>query len=510
MSPVVTTPSGRVQGVEEFGVVSFRGIPYSEMPAGELRFCPPRKKRPWTEILDATQFGAVPFQHRMPGAFGELATPTQPQSFNSLVLNVWTPDLASRGLPVLVWIHGGGFFAGSGSDPIYNGARFARDGVVCVTINYRLGAEGFLHLDKLFEGFENSGCNGIADQVAALEWIQESIGAFGGDPTKVTIAGESAGAFSVATLLATPGARGLFRRAISQSGGANNVVSAAHASHIATVFLSRIGVPPGDLKRLQEVSPSIVVAEQERLAREFTGNLNPAVWKDVLPSTMAFRPVFGTPFLPERPLGAISNGSAKNIDLLIGSNYEETLIYVKSSLELFNEDVMRAGVRAAMATSGKSADELFELYRRNREGAPPYIIAAAIESDRRFRIPSIRLAEGQVALGAAVFMYRFDWQSKAFGGEMGAFHMLEIPFAFDNLDVPQAKGFTGEAPRDLATKMHRAWVSFATNGCPDIGSPPTWPKYEYDRRSTMIFGLENSVVFDPSGDEREIWSNVDL
>ena len=225
MEAIAKTASGAVRGTElGSGVVGFLGLPYAAAPVGALRFRPPQRPAAWDGIREADRFGAVVPQTRSPGVFDELFGPTHPAGADCLNLNVWTPDPGAAGLPVLVWIHGGAFVIGSGSDSLYDGATFARDGVVTVTVNYRLGAAGFHHT-----GRDGSGAFGILDQIAALEWVQENIASFGGDPGRVTIAGESAGGMSVATLLAAPGAQGLFRRAIPQSGAAHHGLPAATA-----------------------------------------------------------------------------------------------------------------------------------------------------------------------------------------------------------------------------------------------------------------------------------------
>jgi para-nitrobenzyl esterase len=503
-APVCTISTGTLRGGTERGVQVFKAIPYAAAPVRNLRFCPPHEPAGWSDVRDATRYGSVPFQHPMPGVFGSFATPTQPQAHDSLLLNVWTPDVGASGLPVLFWIHGGAYFAGSGSDAMYNGAAFARDGVICVTINYRLGVEGFLYLGDRFEGFEDSGCNGIADQVAALKWVRDNIAAFGGDPDRVTIAGESAGAFSVSTLMAAPSARGLFRRAISQSGAAHNVIGTDKASRIAGEFLRRAGLAKGDLAALQTFPGETTRAIQAEISGELMGASDPAVWGDIGTTTMAFQPTVGVPFLPRRPIDAVAGGAASTVDLLVGWNAEEALIFVKDLSELFDESMVRASLEAL----GSSGCALFDIYSRNRPGARPYVIAAAAETDRLFRIPSIRLAEAQVKHAKNVFMYRFDWRSKAFDGEMGAFHLLEVPFVFDNLDCDQSRAFTGPAPAELAAAMHEAWVLFIKTGQPCGSRLPQWPRYDVARRATMVFNEKNAVANDPGAEERLQWVGV--
>ncbi|MGI9598779.1 MAG: carboxylesterase/lipase family protein, partial [Acidimicrobiales bacterium] len=270
MAAVVNIASGSVQGADEQGTHAFKGIPYAAPPVGPRRLRPPEPAESWDGVLDATNYGLVALQQPMPGIFGELGTPQNPAGDDCLNLNVWTPDPGATGLPVLFWIHGGAFYAGSGIDDVYNGARFARDGVVCVTINYRLGVQGFWHLGEHFPELADSGNLGMLDQIAALRWVQDNIAAFGGDPDRVTIAGESAGGMSVGTLLAMPAARGLFKRAIPQSGAASNGITAPTASMIAGHMLDVLGVQPGDLDALDRVPSELLLQTQQKLSDELT------------------------------------------------------------------------------------------------------------------------------------------------------------------------------------------------------------------------------------------------
>lgn len=509
-SPVVTIESGRVRGRRRAGVYSFKRVPYAAPPVGERRFRKPERAEPWSEVLDAADYGPVPHQHGMPGAFGVVATPVQEHDLAALLLNVWTPDPAAIGLPVFVWIHGGGYFAGGGSDEMYDGSHFARDGIVCVTINYRLGVEGFLCLGDEFPGFENSGCNGTADQVAALQWVRRNIASFGGDPNNVTIAGESAGAHSVATLMAAPAARGLFRRAISQSGGGHNVHDRAVAQRIGMEFLNRAGVGPGDVAALQSLDPVRVIEIQAAISQELMSVPDPAIWGDVPAMQMAFKPVAETDLVPCVPLEAIAAGAAKGIDLMVGWNNDECLVFVRDLSHLFSEEVVRGLLDAVFAPSGGSGGAMIELYLRNYPGAAPHEIAAIAQTDLLFRIPSIRLAEAQMP-HATVRMFRFDWRSRGFDGGMGAYHISEVPFAFDMLQKDQSRLITGDgAPQALADAMHGAWVRFARDGDPEGDALPSWPTYDSDRRATIIFDDPCRLVEDPCPDERRAWERIVL
>ena len=411
---------------------------------------------------------------------------------------------------MLVWIHGGAFFAGSGIDDVYNGAAFARDGVVAVTLNYRLGAQGFWHLGDQFPELAASGNLGMLDQVAALEWVQENIAAFGGDPGKVTIAGESAGGMSVGTLLAMPRARGLFRRAIPQSGAGHNGISAPTASMIAGHMLDMLGVGPGDLDascpRVGRVAPGDA-AEAERRADPDPrpgslrrgGGVGDVLPTDIRhgaapgPSDRCDRRRRGTRCvgddrhhegggtdLPRRPQGHVQRGARRSDD-----------------------------GRRSSAPPARAARTPWLGTRANRPGAPFHELVAAVETDRMFTVPAIRMADAQVRHNPDLWMYRFDWRTPARGGAFGAHHFLEVPFAFDQLDNPQAAGFLGDArPRQLAAATHSAWVSFVKDGDPNNADLPEWPRYDPATRPTMLFDEPCRVESKPNADEIELWDGV--
>ncbi len=354
MGAVVQTDSGRVEGTMDRGVHAFLGVPYAAPPVGARRFQSPAPPMRWDGVRDGSRFGPVVFQQKMPGIFGELGTPSQPAGDDCLNLNVWTPDPTAAGLPVLVWIHGGAFYGGSGIDDSYNGSAFARDGVVAVTLNYRLGTQGFWHLAEQFPSLSASGNLGMLDQIAALEWVQENIAAFGGDPARVTIAGESAGGMSVATLLAMPGARGLFCRAVPQSGAGHNGISAPTASMIAGHLLDLLGVAPGDLDALMGVDPHLLLDAQIKLGDELTETRDPVRFGEAAASAMCFQPTYGTDELPQRPVDAIAAGAAKNVAIMTGTTKEEALIFLVDLKDMFNEPLVHATMDAVFGAAGKS------------------------------------------------------------------------------------------------------------------------------------------------------------
>jgi para-nitrobenzyl esterase len=509
MSTRITTSSGTIEGTETNGVHAFKGIPYAATPAGNLRLRPPVRPDPWDGVRDATQYGLTAVQQPMPGLFGELGTPQSPAGDDCLNLNVWTPDLGGAGLPVLVWIHGGAFYAGSGVDDVYNGTSFAQNGVVSVSINYRLGVQGFWHLGEHFAELAESGNIGMHDQVAALKWVQENIGAFGGDPGQVTIAGESAGGMSVGTLMAMPAAKGLFHRAIPQSGAGHNGISADTASMIGGHMLDMLGVAPGDLDALMRVPSDIMLSTQVKLSDELSETRDPSRFGEAAASAMAFQPTYGTAALPQRPIDAIAAGSAANVDVMTGTTMEEALIFIVDLKDVFNEELVGATVDAVFGAVGRDGSAVLDTYRGSRPGAESHELAAAFETDRMFTIPAIRLADAQVAHNPNTWLYRFDWRTPMGDVERGAHHFLEVPFAFDQLDNPQARGFVGDnPPRALADATHQAWVSFIKDGNPNHAGLPDWPRYASDTRPTMHFDEPCSVSNRPNDDEIALWDGV--
>jgi para-nitrobenzyl esterase len=412
-----------------------------------------------------------------------------------LNLNVWTPDPSTSGLPVMVWIPGGAFVRGSGALPTYDGGRFARDGVVCVTINYRLGADGFLYLG---DGIAN---RGLLDQVAALTWVQENIRAFGGDPARVTIFGESAGAFSVATLLSMPRARGLFRRAIAQSGAAQHTSSVSTAQMVGRNLAEKLGMAP-TMASIAAVPLERLVEAQAELAMELAVRPDPARWGEVAANGMPFEPLVDGEVLAARPIDAIVAGASAGIDLMVGTTTEEWRFFLvpTSAIDRVNEDRLSTTARVM----GLDVEHALAVYRASRPQATPGDLLSALITDWFFRIPAIRLAEAHARNGGSPYLYEFAWRSPLFEGRFGAAHAVEIGFVFDNLRVKGAWALAGDdPPQALADVMHRAWVAFATNGTPG------WPAYDSSARSVMRFdGAGGTVVMDPAANERRLWDGI--
>jgi para-nitrobenzyl esterase len=480
----------------------FRGIPYAQPPLGALRFAAPRPPEPWSGTRDASAFGAsapqnpvaLPLPGLDVGATGE----------DCLVLNVWTPDTDAMRRPVLVWIHGGGFMIGSASQSLYDGAALAERGdVVVVTLNYRLGCLGFLYPARL--GLEGAVANaGLRDQVTALRWVRENIEAFGGDPANVTIFGESAGGMSVATLLGVPAARGLFRRAIAQSGAVHNVHDPEAAARVSAGFLDELGVSPGESSsRLRELPVARLLEAQ----REALAALDPPA------GLLPFQPVVDGDFLPRPPLDAVRSGAVAGVSLLIGTTRDEYRLFAFVDPDAVQLDEAGLTGRLAPRLAGADAAGIVGRYREARRGllpVDPPALYFAIETDRLFRIPAIRLAEAHSQHQRQTFMYRFDWRSPLANGALGACHAIDLPFVFGNHARGQTRTFAGDGPDAglLAARTMDAWIAFARSGDPGHPGLPDWAAYETALRSTLIFDRECRLERDPEGDERCLWDGL--
>lgn len=492
MQTVVRIRQGAVQGNTADGVVAFKGIPYAAPPFGPNRFQPPRPAESWGGVRAALTYGPTapkapyfpPFDVLLP----EVTIPGE----DCLNLNIWSPDLGQARLPVMVWIHGGAFLNGSGSWPTVDGTRFAHDGVVCVTINYRLGADGFLFLG---DGIANLG---LLDQIAALAWVQENIAAFGGDPTNVTIFGASAGGMSVATLLAMPAAAGLFRRGIAQSGAGHHAFSQATAEQVGRILAEKLGVEP-TRQAIGAISISRLVQAQQELRVEMSRNPDPERWGEATVNGLPFLPVIDGELLPARPIDAMAAGAGANIDVLVGTNADEFRLYLvpQGTINAVNEQMLSA----AIAGYGMPVAETLATYRAAHQDATPGELLAAISTDWFFRIPAISMAEVRAQHGVSgTYIYEFAWQPQTFDGRLGACHALDLPFVFDNLNQRGFEGLVGtNPPQQVADVMHAAWVAFANSG------NPGWPQYKLSRRATMRFDATSELVEDPGSAQRVLW-----
>ncbi len=504
---IAETSLGAIRGTCEDGVEVFRGLPYARPPEGDLRFRPPEPVEEWTGVLDATTFGKCCFQADTSGGVLEqvLTLDYPEQGEDCLSLNIWTPAADGRRRPVMVWIHGGGFVTGAGSLPMYDGSALAKSGdVVVVTINYRLGAFGFLRLDDLCEDeCDASGNQGILDQVAALNWVKSEIQAFGGDPANVTVFGESAGAISIAAMLSMPATTGLFQKAILQSGSANLLQTPEAASAVAQRLLDDLGLAPGQAQRLREIPAEDLATAQDR--------------STPLASGASYGPVGDDLQIPADPFHAIADGSASSVSVLIGTNEDEMKLFYRldPSLDELDEEALVA--RVAQLVGGEHPDErafaAIEAYRAAREereeDTSPRELLCAIATDYVFRWPAMRLAELQ-AKYVPVYTYVFDWPSPAAGGALGSPHLAEVPFVFGTYDHPGVRGFTGTGTQagELSNAMQVAWARFARFGSPSTPALPEWPAYESGQRWTMRLGRELQVEERPREPERGFWDQT--
>ncbi|QKV90875.1 carboxylesterase/lipase family protein [Streptomyces sp. NA02950] len=503
----VATAYGTVSGLVENGIARFLGIPYAAAPRGIKRFAAPDPPVSWTGVRAAHTFGATPPQLPMKGKLGELFLNPVVEGEEYLNLNVWTPDPGATGAPVLVWIHGGGFTTGSNAVTAYNGATFARDGVVCVSVNYRLGVEGFGYVADA----PVPANRGLLDQIAALEWVRDNIAHFGGDPGNVTVAGESAGAMSVLTLLSL--GTGLFHKAIAESGSAQIVQTREDAALVTAEVAERLRIEP-TAEALAALPVHDLLLVQEAVSEDIAATADPERFgaSTIASCGLVLMPVIDGELLHRAPLDALAEGAGQDTPLLMGTTTEEFRILVVPTSLVGCPD--EKPFRDRLAAYGVPAD-FYDRYAEH--DIPPYTrnmpsgIACAVLTDRMFRIPTIRAAEARADATAATYLFEFGWRTDTapnpLGVKLGACHSLPLPFAWDTLDNPDSAMFTGDSPpQELADALHGRWVEFARTG-----RPAGWAPYDTIRRPVMVFRRDNEpsneTVDDPRGTERELWKD---
>jgi len=503
-APVADTTSGKVRGVLQEGVNVFKGIPYGASTTGKNRFMPAKNPEPWTGIRDALRYGASAPQ----GDGRTVPAAVAPISEDCLVLNVWTRGLNDSGKrPVMVWIHGGGFNTLSGSSPAYDGVNLAKRGdVVVVTLNHRLNVFGFLHLGDLAgDQFAQSGNVGMLDLVHALRWVRDNAANFGGDPSNVTIFGESGGGRKVSTLLAMPSAKGLFHRAIIESGPGIHLQPRDLATEIAISVLNELDLPISQISRIQEMPMEKILAAYSVVE----GRLDAQSRDKGVTEMHGLVPTVGPSDLPENPFDPIAPEISANIPILIGTNKHEMALFTRNDPKIYNrtltEDELKARVREL---TGSAADHVLDVYSRAYPGSHPAVRYILMESDRIYRFNSTVLAERKAAQRKApAYMYLFAWETPP-DPKMLAHHALEITFAFDNTTrVPGPSG-GGPKPAALAGKMSDAWIAFARTGNPNTSKLPQWATYNAQNRPTMVFNDECRVANDPGGAERHLWATT--
>ncbi|MDQ0749377.1 para-nitrobenzyl esterase [Streptomyces africanus] len=495
-APVVRTTAGAVRGRTEEGLAVYRGIPFAAPPVGEARFQAPRHAHAWDGVRDAYAFGPPP-----PQDLGNLGGPgliNVPEGDEWLTVNVWTPEPAPGARrPVMVWLYGGAYKLGHAGSPGYDARHLAADGdVVVVSLNYRVGMEGFAFI-------EGAPANrGLLDQVAALEWVRDNIEAFGGDPGQVTVFGESAGAGSVASLLAMPGAAGLFRRAIAQS-VPGTFFSDALARDIGAALAAEVGLR-ATVADLATIPPRELTSAGESLSGKMAGYIDR--WGQAAPTVTPFSPVVDGEVLSVTPWQALAVGAAKDVDLLVGHNRDEYRLFVAMAGHLGRISEERATAALRLFAPGPDGERA---YRTAFPDASPGELFERVQTDWLFGMPSLHLAEAQRAGGGRAHVYELTWPAPGSGGALGACHGLDIPLLFGTYGADLgALLFAGTEPsaeaEALSSRFRTSWTAFARTG------DPGWPAYEETERLVQVLDAEPEVRAYPEEASRRLWEGYDF
>ena len=477
---IATTTAGQVRGVRLAEVTRFLGVPYAAPPIGELRFALPTPPGPWVGVRDATQPAATAPQRvrEFPGIdVAPLVGKGDRGGEDYLNLAIWTPDVAAKGLPVMVFIHGGSFVIGGGDLAVQDGMAFARSGVVLMAMNYRMGIDGFLPIPGVPTNL------GLRDQIAALAWIKANAAAFGGDPDNITVFGESAGAMSIADLVSSPLAQGLFQKAIIQSGHGSMVRSVAVARRLVDKLAKTLGVTP-DLAGFRSTTPEQCLdAIEKAQAPGYRVNLRDADGRNPAFGLSKFLPVYGDDVLPDPPLEALAKGVGAGIKVLIGANAEEmNLYFVPTGVR---EKANRFLAWMLMRGSMPKAWAALKAYGMGQKGQKDGYVMGRAMGDLVFRYPVRQYA---AAHQGKTHVYDFGWRSPACNGQLGACHAMEMPFVFNTLaSCTGPQGLVGEAPpQALADRIHGVWAGFAKTG--------TLPWPEYKAATRQVYALADGTV----------------
>lgn len=498
---IIHVKYGKLQGYIDEGISIFKGIPYTEPPVGELRLNTPVLKRSWDGVLETLEYGPVAPQ---PPPLNPRITPPPQSETDCLNLNVWTPGCDSKKRPVMFWLHGGSHMFGSGR--LLNGRTLSRRGdVVLVSINYRLGALGYLYLPGAPSNI------GQLDQVVALEWVRDNIESFGGDPDNVTIFGVSAGATSGCTLMAMPKAKGLFRRVISQSGAIiPGGFEYSDRKTTAENILKELNLGIEQLEEyrrlpVEDIIQAMISAQRKAYQKSF-----------LIRSEINFKPYIDGESLPRHPLKAIQEGYAKDIELIVGTNLEERRFWrlYEPKFEEYDSSVFKSRIETILKSIGEDenkTDYLIKMYKKSKEENNTSIDLGetyeASMTDSHFRIPSIKFAEAQSRHQKNTFMYLFKWKTPYENGRYGAMHALEVSFVFGSFWEDYFFTLPKRTPETeaLSNKMSDYWISFARTGNPNSNNTLTWPSYDKESRKTMIFDKNIEIVEDPLNLERKFW-----
>jgi para-nitrobenzyl esterase len=502
---VAETALGKLRGVDNNGIKVFKGIPYGATTSGANRFMPPAEPADWSGVRDALAYGPSAPQRdpsappRPPGTISISGDKLPPEGEDCLVLNIWTPEVGPTGAsvgkrPVMFWCHGGGFATGSGSSPDNDGTNLARRGdVVVVTVNHRLNVLGFANLSGLSADFAASGDAGMLDIVQALKWVRANIAQFGGDPNLVTIFGQSGGGRKVETLLAMPSAKGLFHRAIVESGAAVTVVDREVAMRNTGQLLAKLGIEKNQFRELQKLPVEKIMAAYFAVVKDHPADD---------PSLAGFSPSVDGKILPQHPFAPNASPVSADVPVMIGNTRTEMTLFSLNDPSAFSLD--DAGMRKRVTDLlSDGAPAMIDLYRKLNPGASPSDIYFLIASDLRYGAPTMIAAERRAALGKApVYLYYFTWETPVLGGRLKTPHTMEIPFAFDNVKISERLTGGGADAMALADKVSDAWIAFAKSGDPNTPKLPHWPAYDSKDRATMVINNTSKVVNDPLREQR--------
>lgn len=491
MEPIAETKYGKVEGFKEDGLNKWFGIPYAKPPIRDLRFKRALQCEPWKGVKETKRHGSKPYQ------FMRISVTAIPSSEDCLYLNIWAPEHASR-LPVFVWIYGGGYHIGECSDPSYDGTHFAKNGVVYVCFNYRLGILGFYDFTMYDDSFDSN--SGVSDQIEALRWIKENIAAFGGDPNNITIAGQSAGASSVINMMSAPKAKGLFQKAIAESGLPGCVISHNTAKLNTDLFLNKINIQPNEVYKLKTMPPEAMKAAASwvinNTCRHYPGIYLPGPVLDDL--------------LPELPIDSVRKGSAKETPLIIGTNKDEGTLFVKKKNPWLPSSWQQIETMLQFNQCEDKLSALHALY----PGLSEKEQMAKLANDRAFLIDSIKTADAQ-SLHSSTWMYRFDYEpilARLF--TLRAAHCCEIPLTLNNLDKGWFSyvllGNHKKVIQKLRNEMHTAWLNFAKTGNPNGHLEFEWPQYNTQERPAFIFNKHNRVEINPANTNYQVWKDIQL